>query len=87
MLKDNMIDEEKAKAEAAAHETHAETVVRLEAELETVMKNMTELMERYQAFQVNIYTQWGFTQGISFLQCSVPLSIRNDSSHEEVKAT
>ena len=54
LLKDNMIDEEKAKAEAAAHETHAETVVRLETELDTLMNNMKELMEKYLVFQVHL---------------------------------
>ena len=49
-----MIDEEKAKAEAAAHETHAETVVRLENELDTLMSNMKELMEKYLVFQVHL---------------------------------
>ena len=49
-----MIDEEKAKAEAAAHETHAETVVRLETELDTLMNNMKELMEKYLVFQVHL---------------------------------
>ena len=53
LMKDNMIDEEKAKAEAAAHESPAETVTRLETELETVLTAMTQLMDKYQIMQVN----------------------------------
>ena len=52
LMKDNMIDEEKAKAEAASHETLAETVTRLESELETVTMAMGELMSKYLEFQV-----------------------------------
>ena len=52
LMKDNMIDEEKAKAEAAAHETLAETVTRLESDLDTVVTAMGELMSKYLEFQV-----------------------------------
>ena len=52
LMKDNMIDEEKAKAEAAAHETLAETVTRLESELDKVVTAMGELMSKYLEFQV-----------------------------------
>merc|ERR1719282_146919 len=54
LMKDNMIDEEKAKAEAAAHETLAETVTRLESELDTVVTAMGELMSKYLEFQATI---------------------------------
>ena len=53
LIKDNMIDEEKAKEEAAAHETNAEAVTRLGAELEVIMAGMADMMAEYRAFQVS----------------------------------
>ena len=47
-----MIDEEKARAEAAAHETASETVTRLEAELEAVVAAMGDMMDKYRSLQV-----------------------------------
>ena len=44
LLKDNMIDEEKAKAEAAAHETPTQTVARLEASLAEISEGMATMM-------------------------------------------
>ena len=52
LVKDNMIDEEKARAEAAAHETASETVTRLEAELEAVVAAMGDMMDKYRGLQV-----------------------------------
>ena len=52
LVKDNMIDEEKARAEAAAHETASETVTRLEAELEAVVAAMGDMMAKYRGLQV-----------------------------------
>ena len=44
LIKDNMIDEDKAREEAAAHETNAEAVTRLGAEVEVIMRGMAEMM-------------------------------------------
>ena len=47
-----MIDEEKAREEAAAHETNAEAVTRLGAEVEVIMSGMAEMMVEYRGYQV-----------------------------------
>ena len=52
LVKDNMIDEEKAREEAAAHETNAEAVTRLGAEVEVIMSGMAEMMAEYRGYQV-----------------------------------
>ena len=54
LLKDDMIDEEKAKAEAAAHETPTQTVRRLEATLEEIAEKMLTMMTGYVSFQATI---------------------------------
>ena len=51
--KDNMIDEEKAREEAAAHETNAEAVTRLGTEVEEIMAGMAEMMAEYRGYQVS----------------------------------
>ena len=68
LIKDNMIDEEKAREEAAAHETNAEAVTRLGAEVnkqqrnktkqtksqvEEILAGMAEMMTEYRGFQVS----------------------------------
>ena len=54
LLKDNMIDEEKAKAEAAAHETPVETLTRLEEKLREISEGMLAMMAGYVNFQATI---------------------------------
>ena len=68
LIKDNMIDEEKAREEAAAHETNAEAVTRLgaevnkqqinktkqtESQVEEILTGMAEMMTEYRCFQVS----------------------------------
>ena len=52
LIKDNMIDEEKAREEAAAHETNAEAVTRLGSEVEEILAGMAEMMAEYRGYQV-----------------------------------
>ena len=54
LLKDNMIDEDKAKAEAAAHETATQTVARLEATLAEISEGMAAMMAGYISFQATM---------------------------------
>ena len=53
LIKDNMIDEEKAREEAAAHETNAEAVTRMGTEVEEIMAGMAEMMAEYRGYQVS----------------------------------
>ena len=54
LMKDNMIDEEKAKAEAAAHDTPTETLKRLEITLADVAQGMEKTVSEYVAFQATL---------------------------------
>ena len=56
LLKDNMIDEDKAKAEAAAHEveTPTQTVARLEATLAEISEGMAAMMAGDISFQATM---------------------------------
>ena len=54
LLKDNMIDEEKAKAEAAAFETSTQTLARLEATLAEIAEGMASMMAGYISFQATM---------------------------------
>ena len=49
-----MIDEEKAKAEAAAHETATQTVAILEATLAEIAEGMAAMMAGYISFQATM---------------------------------
>ena len=53
LIKDNMIDEEKAREEAAAHETNAEAVTRMGTEVEEIMAGMAKMMAEYRGYQVS----------------------------------
>ena len=54
LMKDNMIDEEKAKAEAAAHETPTQTLARLEVTLADIAQGMEKMMTDYISFQATV---------------------------------
>ena len=54
LLKDNMIDEDKAKAEAAAHEIANQNLARLESTLSEISQGMVAMMARYSSFQAKM---------------------------------
>ena len=52
LMKDNMIDEEVARQEAAIHQSARETVGRLETELELISEGLAEIINKYKEHQV-----------------------------------
>ena len=58
LLKDNMIDEEAARLEAAAHQTARETVASLETELEVISQGLADIINKYKHHQVLYSLCW-----------------------------
>ena len=52
LLKDNMIDEEAARLEAAAHQSARETVDSLERELDMISEGLADIISKYKQHQV-----------------------------------
>ena len=53
LLKDNMIDEEVARQEAAEHETASQSVARLSSELDSVIEDVLHMINTYKEDQVS----------------------------------
>ena len=53
LLKDNMIDEEVARQEAAEHETASQSVARLSSQLDSVIEDVLHMINTYKEDQVS----------------------------------
>ena len=53
LLKDNMIDEEVARLEAAEHETASQSVARLSSQLDSVIEDVLHMINTYKEDQVS----------------------------------
>ena len=53
LLKDNMIDEEVARQEAAEHETASQSVARLSSQLDAVIEDVLHMINIYKEDQVS----------------------------------
>ena len=53
LLKDNMIDEEVARQEAAEHETASQSVARLSSQLDAVIEDVLHMINTYKEDQVS----------------------------------
>ena len=53
LLKDNMIDEEVARQEAAEHETASQSVARLSSQLDAVIEDVLNMINTYKEDQVS----------------------------------
>ena len=53
LLKDNMIDEEVARQEAAEHETASQSVARLSSQLDAVIEDVLNMINIYKEDQVS----------------------------------
>merc|ERR1719195_604416 len=54
LMKDNMIDEEKAKAEEAAQESLQQKLERIDHNMENILTRFSRLMAEYSSFQIKI---------------------------------
>ena len=68
-MKDNMIDEEAARREAAQYESPGQTVAGLGRELDLLVESVAEMVERYRGDQVTRTSRrGGCTRDISRLR-------------------